>query len=647
MRDAARWVTVIALLLVTSVVSPASPHVSAASPEEATDTNARLQHQGASAEEQLAEKFVPIAYVKKQEEPCDSAGEPYLPAPVEVVLGDPSVVLRQDTGADHASGDPVVVTGPMAQDLAGKDDRFYLDFPGNPRDAGCDYEKWFKERMGTREPVTYVHIAADPERPGQLAVQYWLYYVFNRFNNTHESDWEMIQLTFDASSAEAALSQQPVEIAYAQHGGAEGARWTDDKVAKEGDHIIVYPASGSHASQYGSHTYLGWGENGTGFGCDYTDGPSVRTPLRPVLVPNTPDPNGPFAWLLFNGRWGEKQPWEFNGPLGPNVKEKWVSTVSWTDNIRDSSLKVPESKSFGPSPTSAFCRISSAGSQVLIAFGVHPNVVKVGLLALLAIIIVLFFITREYVGRSWDLYNRHRRTFGLIGLFAIPIGIAINALEYLVVRTPPVEWALSWLGDSPVSRLILAFLAVVVQNVLILAVVGPGIIQAITDSENGLRPTVRGSYRAVVREFERLIRALARATVINTALSLTVIGIPLAIRNIVRWGFFGQAVIVDEAESGRDALAESASVVNGSWWRTLGVGTVFTVLGAAPGPIIGIILLIFASASVEFVNALSSVIFAFTIPFAIIGVSMFYLELRDRRARPVPGTVPAVASPPV
>ena len=52
-----------------------------------------------------------------------------------------------------------------------------------------------------QSPAVYAHVATDPERPGKLALQYWLFYVFNDWNNLHEGDWEMIQLVFDASDA--------------------------------------------------------------------------------------------------------------------------------------------------------------------------------------------------------------------------------------------------------------------------------------------------------------------------------------------------------------------------------------------------------------------------------------------------------------
>jgi hypothetical protein len=75
------------------------------------------------AEQQLADKFAPIAQLRQQEEACDGDGEAYFPAPVEIVLGNPEVVLKRATG-DEAADDEVVMTAPTAQDLAGKDDTY-------------------------------------------------------------------------------------------------------------------------------------------------------------------------------------------------------------------------------------------------------------------------------------------------------------------------------------------------------------------------------------------------------------------------------------------------------------------------------------------------------------------------------------------
>ena len=63
---------------------------------------------------------------------------------------------------------------------------------------------------GTK-PTAYAHVATEK---GRLALQYWFFYPFNDFNNTHEGDWEMIQLNFDAPDAQQALETQPTEVGY-------------------------------------------------------------------------------------------------------------------------------------------------------------------------------------------------------------------------------------------------------------------------------------------------------------------------------------------------------------------------------------------------------------------------------------------------
>jgi hypothetical protein len=62
-------------------------------------------------EAKLAAKYAPIAELKRERQPCPNGevGEPFLPAPVDIVLGDPDVVLRRDTGAAHTADDPIVL----------------------------------------------------------------------------------------------------------------------------------------------------------------------------------------------------------------------------------------------------------------------------------------------------------------------------------------------------------------------------------------------------------------------------------------------------------------------------------------------------------------------------------------------------------
>jgi hypothetical protein len=102
---------------------------------------------------------------------------------------------------------------------------YHLDFAGNPLRPGCSYERWSRRITDGTRPTVYAHVATQDWK---LALQYWLFYAFNDFNNTHEGDWEMIQLDFDALDAERALDRSPTQVNYSQHEGAERAAWGDE-----------------------------------------------------------------------------------------------------------------------------------------------------------------------------------------------------------------------------------------------------------------------------------------------------------------------------------------------------------------------------------------------------------------------------------
>ena len=120
---------------------------------------------------------------------------------VDLLFEDSTVALR----GPWAPTDLVKI-GPTADDLAGLFE-YHLDFPGHALDPGCAYELWARRLVGDTEPAVYAHVATDAGFPGRLALQYWFFYAFNDFNNTHEGDWEMIQLVFDADDAAEALAE--------------------------------------------------------------------------------------------------------------------------------------------------------------------------------------------------------------------------------------------------------------------------------------------------------------------------------------------------------------------------------------------------------------------------------------------------------
>jgi hypothetical protein len=76
-------------------------------------------------------------------------------------------------------------------------------------EPGCLYHRDFEQYSDGRAPDVYAHVARQPDQPSILALQYRFYWYFNEFNDLHESDWEGIQLLFEASTAEEALASEP------------------------------------------------------------------------------------------------------------------------------------------------------------------------------------------------------------------------------------------------------------------------------------------------------------------------------------------------------------------------------------------------------------------------------------------------------
>ena len=198
---------------------------------------------------------------------------------VDALLDEPTVALRGPWGGERPR-----------QDRAGgersrrrRSTSYHLDFPGDALDPGCNYEHWARRITEGDEPTVYAHVATDPAHPGKLALQYWLFYAFNDWNNLHEGDWEMIQLVFDADDAAEALEREPIEVGYSQHEGAERADWGDDEARGRRRHASRRATRPRARTRTTSSQALYLGSSASqGVGCDDTTGPTIRPPTRVV-----------------------------------------------------------------------------------------------------------------------------------------------------------------------------------------------------------------------------------------------------------------------------------------------------------------------------------------------------------------------------
>ncbi len=603
-------------------------------------------------EEQLVAKYAPIVYLGLQDEECDSDGDPFDPAPVEIVLDNAEVTLRED-----APDEPVVTEGPGAQDVFDKDIGFFLDFPGNPRRPGCTYDRDYQEVKAGNPPVAYAHIQTEPGFDG-FALQYWFFYYFNDWNNTHEGDWEMIQLAFDAGSASEALQQEPVRVALSQHEGGEIADWDEGKVKKEEGRPAVYVARGSHANYFQPGIYIGVAREGAGFGCEGSSDPLRRVPLEAQLVPpEVTDADSPFAWIEFEGRWGELQGKHFDGPTGPAQKEKWEKPFTWEQDLRSYSEKIPEGEAIGIDPLGPICAIIGFGSSLLNAMVQWPAPVgaAMGLFFLATVGFLVVGVPRRVfggapveadapprkgllqrrralsqIGRDAAImYLRNLRVFVPIGVVFIPLGIAATAVQAQLRLDDHIP--------SQGATSLLVFSLGGAQALFSAIILGGAIFAALGEIDAGRRASFRDAYRVVLLRLWTLLGANLRSLFHIVVLAFTIIGTPWAIHRIVAWGFVGQAVVLDDRNA-KESLSASAEAVRGNWWRTFAILTAIIIVVVLPGPIIAMTLLLFASPPVtDMVYTVNAALYALMLlPFAFTASTLLYSDLKARKNPDVP-----------
>jgi hypothetical protein len=159
-------------------------------------------------------------------------------------------------------------------------------------------------------------------------IQYWFFYAFNGGElNRHEGDWEMVQVVLSG--------EQPDKVMYSQHYSGQTATWS--QVEKEGDHVKVYVAKGSHAN------YIKPYSGKVGLASDtVADNGKILKPQTDYTIEILDDE----PWLNFAGRWGwyganDSQAAEAAilgeaGPNGPMFREDgtmWQPLI-WAEGLQ-------------------------------------------------------------------------------------------------------------------------------------------------------------------------------------------------------------------------------------------------------------------------------------------------------------------------
>lgn len=102
--------------------------------------------------------------------------------------------------------------------------------------------------------VAYANVSRGMfEYEDAVAVQYWLAYYYNDWENRHEMDWEQVTvyayLPRAGTYLESLAAVRPVACAFSSHYAGHLARWreSEEMIVRDG-HPVVYVAFGSHAN---------------------------------------------------------------------------------------------------------------------------------------------------------------------------------------------------------------------------------------------------------------------------------------------------------------------------------------------------------------------------------------------------------------
>lgn len=283
----------------------------------------------ALTEQELAEEFAPYFRMHPRED--------YVPMPVDLALNHADCIFNPIPLINECFPPGELTLERLMAEWLNRSASF-INFRGNPHlEVGpiVGSHEYYLEHVkddADRAPTVYARVVPVG---GYTVIQYWLYYYYNSWGmqddlpgvlGLHEGDWEMIQVVLDGDD-------RPLYAAYAQHldlnfadlKGASKKEWNDlDRETTNGDHPIVYPGLGSHASYFGPYKFLG--------NTDLT-GPETADAIKPavyLLQETTTD-----RWVTYQGRWGEPGI-PSGGPRSPaNQGDKWSNPLGWAESAID------------------------------------------------------------------------------------------------------------------------------------------------------------------------------------------------------------------------------------------------------------------------------------------------------------------------
>jgi hypothetical protein len=217
-------------------------------------------------------------------------------------------------------------------------------------------------------------------------------------------------------------------------------------------------------------------------------------------------------------------------------------------------------------------------------------------------------------------------TFLALGALLLPVSVLAGAVQWLLFHSTGLGTFVALDGKRGAITVLFALLIGDIGAAFASVITTAGVVVVLDEIDRGRRVTAGEAVRATLER----IRPLAAGALIEYGvvllLTLTIVGIPLALHRFIRWSLFVQACMLGE-RTGRESLAKSSRLVRGRWWRTFGFTALVDLITVLTGVVFGLALLLLTDQSLNFIDLASSLVYMFTVPFAAIALTLYYFDL--------------------
>ncbi|HEY7467094.1 MAG TPA: hypothetical protein VIB47_10445, partial [Dehalococcoidia bacterium] len=294
-------------------------------------------------------------------------------------------------------------------------------------------------------------------------------------------------------------------------------------------------------------------------------------------------------------------------------------------------------------PARAFCGVVAFAAELLLPFYRDMPFVAVFAVGVLSVGVVGTLTTTRYmpirvrplrsrrrIGQVFttalDIYRGRLPALLTIALTALPLSLLIGAAwDRLGFDIGPLA-SLNPLGMTGAGRLTIG----VVVSSLQLILSGAVVIAASTALMAHLAETSTTRH-ARWRELATVVLGRYATLLAVAALSVSLVGIPWAMRLLVRWAFIEQAMLIDGRPLRESFRVSSTASTGHSVWvaAALGLLAAATLLGPA---VLGIVMIMsLKSVPPAYVHLLATTVQATILPYVAIALTLVYFDLQVRR----------------